>query len=293
MNYLRKDKWDLIIMLLLTVVYSVKISGQNYKMGEHLQYKMKATANENIYNDAWRDTLIIGKVKSGDSILVIGKERIKYFIQKGSLKGYIYGKCLYSSKEFNGKKNLLKSFFDSIYSAKRDSIKLAKFNHEKLIKESLIRNRKLSDSLRFVYERTECQYKENGKDQFEGTKRIITEFQYVSNLLRIQLRKIGNSKTIIFNYTGDLGCVSSYKANRSTVKVKLKNGKIVTFYHFNYTDCGNFELWGKLTPKDILNLKQSPIIAIRLTGTKYFDDIKFEDLEDFPEYFQNKLKCID
>lgn len=159
--------------------------------------------------------------------------------------------------------------------------------------DSLIKLKKEKDSILFIEYKNTCHFIKNEIDEFNGIKRIVTDFYKVSehnkNVLNISLRRYGNQKTVVFESLLDLGCASPYSNDKSYVKVKLENGTIVTVYHRDDINCGNFILVGILTNNDIIKLKQSPIKTIRLSGTKYYNDIK--DIE-FKDFFIKKLECI-
>ena len=71
--------------------------------------------------------------------------------------------------------------------------------------------------------------------------------------------------------------------------VMLENEDVITFYHSSKLDCGEFELWGNVSNSEIIRLKKSPIKAIKLTGTDYYDTV--EQFE-WPTYFIDQLKCF-
>ncbi|CAM1370589.1 conserved exported hypothetical protein [Tenacibaculum litopenaei] len=142
----------------------------------------------------------------------------------------------------------------------------------------------------------ECHYYKNERDEFTGVYNKYTDTYNLDDFstsaygeVRIELRKIDNSKFIWFHLNQDLGCAVSYRNRRSFVKVKLKNNQIVSFYHFGDTDCGDFSIVAKLTNSDISKLKKSPIKSIRFSGTKYYHDVKMVTWDTF---FIDKLDCI-
>lgn len=139
----------------------------------------------------------------------------------------------------------------------------------------------------------ECSYDTNERDEFTGIVRKNTILynidEYENSNLEIQLRKYGNSKYVEIKSTLDLGCTSPYSSGKSNVKLKLKNGDIITFYHIGDIDCGSFNLLGKLTLNDIIRLKKSSIKTVRLSGTKFYHDFKNLFFENF---FIKKLDCI-
>ncbi len=73
--------------------------------------------------------------------------------------------------------------------------------------------------------------------------------------------------------------------------MKLKNGNQVRFNHSGDVDCSDhFEITANLTNSDILKLMKSPIETIRYAGADFYRD---ERDFDFPEFFINKIKCLD
>ena len=128
-----------------------------------------------------------------------------------------------------------------------------------------------------------------------NTKVVKTDYydlnKYTSkkDIIFISLRNINKRKSVVITLTRDLGCSVSFKGKRSSVKIKLENDVVVTFYHSGNTDCGDFTVIGSLTKNDIAKLKDSPIKVIRFTGTDYYHDSK--DIV-WKTFFQEKLDCI-
>jgi hypothetical protein len=92
-------------------------------------------------------------------------------------------------------------------------------------------------------------------------------------------------KEVVFSSI-DLGCTDP---GSSFVKVMLENEDVLTFYHSRKLDCGDFELWGKISNVEINRLKKSPIKAIRMYGTEYHHTIT--DFE-WSTFFIDQLKCF-
>jgi len=139
---------------------------------------------------------------------------------------------------------------------------------------------------------TTCRYITNEIDDFTNKKVVKTDFYDLKSkkdFILIMLRNFDNKKSIVISINKDLGCANPNKNDRSNVKIKLENGKIVSFFHYTDIDCSNFTLIGKLSENDIKNLKSSPIQTIRFTGTKYYHDTK--DLV-YKDFFIDKLDCI-
>jgi hypothetical protein len=138
-------------------------------------------------------------------------------------------------------------------------------------------------------QRQECAYITNEIDVFDNQRVIRTKYDVISEDLAIQLYSKGSKKKIVFGASLELGCTSPHKTNRSKVMVMLENEDVITFYHSSKLDCGDFELWGNVSNSEIIRLEKSPIKAIKLTGTDYYDTIeKFE----WSTYFIDQLKCF-
>ncbi len=160
--------------------------------------------------------------------------------------------------------------------------KIYEINNARALKE--IEEENLADK----NERQKCAYITNEIDVFDNQRVIRTKFDVISENLAIQLYSKGSKKKIVFGASLELGCASPHKTNRSKVMVMLENEDVITFYHSSKLDCGEFELWGNVSNSELIRLKKSPIKAIKLTGTDYYDTIeKFE----WPTYFIDQLKC--
>ncbi len=142
-----------------------------------------------------------------------------------------------------------------------------------------------------------CHYFKNEVDEFSGKRKKITENYNLSKVkpfyhgdVHISLRNIAGRKYVRISLNRSLGCAVPFKNSRSSVKIKLNNGKIVSFYHAGDVDCGDFSIFAKLTKNDILKLKASPIKTIRFQGKKYYHDKKNIFWDTF---FIDKLDCIE
>ena len=228
-----------------------------------------------VYRSALSFDNYVCSIKSLDtlSLKVLGYNSGRYFIEQGACRGYLSEFYIKSTTELE----------DQVKIVKNKSI-------EKFLLSRKLKRKK--DSVAKVKYRENCQYEINEKDDFTGRQRKHTDNYIVAkarNFLSIQLKGYGGDNSVLFKSIKDLGCVSSYKNNRSSVLLKLKNGKIVTFYHRGKIDCGEFRLTGRLTNSDYTTLSESPIDMIRLNGTDYYSDIKEIDYENI---FMDKLKCI-
>ncbi|MCH7784398.1 MAG: hypothetical protein IIB06_03130 [Bacteroidetes bacterium] len=175
---------------------------------------------------------------------------------------------------------------------RKDSLKeIERINKNKKIR---LENIKLEEERRKEYI-NDCNYIVNEKDEFtklirkNTLKYKVDKYENNKSDLRIQLIRYGNSKYVRIRSNRDLGCTSPYSTDKSYVKFKLENGDIVTFFHRDDIDCGNFNLLGKLTQNDIVRLKKSPIKTVRLNGTDYYHDV--ENLF-FKDFFIKKLDCL-
>ncbi len=138
--------------------------------------------------------------------------------------------------------------------------------------------------------RNTCHYIVNEYDDYYKERNIKTTPYTVSRNLTIELVRQGRSVSVFINLSEDLGCASYLSSQRSFVKVKLENNKIITFYHSWNIECGDFSFKGKISSSQIISLKNSPIKSIKLQGTKYSQEII--DI-DYKEFFIDKLKCIE
>jgi len=152
-------------------------------------------------------------------------------------------------------------------------------------------------------------------DEFEKTKRIETEtwlsfgrterYGLITGNM-IKYKDITSFSLSLFGI--DLGCLSEYT---STIKVKLTNGDIVEFSQVSDTDCGNYPS-GRFIPltKEQLKLTQYKQIltnnlellksydweTIRITGSKYYADLKPEKSKKIPnpeQFFRQHLVAIE
>ena len=181
---------------------------------------------------------------------------------------------------------------------------------DSLLEVMLLKEKRKKDSLDLIqykllrkeYEdelKNDCRYNLNTIDEFDDIRKKYTEIynlisfsssEYrVEGDLEIQLIKRNDEKYIRFFSNRDLGCTVDFGKNRSWVKIKLENNKIISFYKFDSTDCESFKIMANITQSDILNLKKSPIKMVRLNGVDYYHDIKKIKWKTF---FIDKLDCI-
>lgn len=188
---------------------------------------------------------------------------------------------------------------------------IQKKQYEKRIKDSLIRalsaekninsdvsavetSLELSEKERLRLERIKykdsCSYEINDYDVFYNVHTIRTNKYQLNDVLTVELYRQGHKVNVFFNAEEDLGCVSYFSHNRSSVKLNLENGKNITFYHSWNMECGTFSFKGNLSKSQILALQESPIKEIKLKGTK--GSVLISDIV-YPEFFIDKLKCIE
>ena len=230
--------------------------------------------------------LVINKKIKG--VLKAYEENKKLGSDKKELKDELRKPVEDNSKIEEGRQNQMEPKLEAEKEQKRivDSLNLIiqKYEKEKA-------QRRITDSLNQLAKlRTRCDYQINEIDDFNHTTIVRTEKYRVNNNLEIELYKKGNSKQAFFSSASELGCVSYFSNNRSSVKITLENNDIVTVYHSWNMDCGNFSLKGVLTNDAISKLEKSPIKSIRLQGTKQY--LEIETIE-YKEFFMDKLHCLD
>ncbi|OBQ54641.1 cell envelope integrity protein TolA [Tamlana sp. s12] len=189
------------------------------------------------------------------------------------------------------------------------SMAIQKRQYEKRIKDSLIRvlsaekksvtnvveaSEEMGEKERLKLERIKfkdsCSYEINDFDVFYNVHTMKTSKYVLNDVLTVELYRQGHKVNVFFNAKEDLGCVSHYSHNRSSVKVTLENGKNVVFYHSWNMECGSFEFKGNLSKSQIRMLQESPIASIKLKGTK--GSVQMSEV-DYSEFFIDKLKCIE
>lgn len=237
----------------------------------------------NVYKYDDIKTEILGVIQKGDSVKVIGVplNNLTYIpIFFNNRKGYI----LYSNIKIQNSINIFK---DSILS--RIAI-LEKIKDSKKRENDSIQ--KIIDYEKHINSRKKCEFEINEVDKFDNkTKKNLNRKLIYGNkieFIQVQPIKINNS-TYLRIFSSGVGCASPYDNNKSYIKFKLKNKKIVTVYHIGEVNCDGFSLFGRLTANDILNLKSSPLETIRISGTEFYNDL--ENL-DWESYFQDQLGCL-
>jgi len=217
---------------------------------------------------------VLKTVNKGDSIKIFNYyqgepyTKILFWMTKvGKQDAYI--------NDFNVKNEKLNSFKEKVDSLRNIQVLIAE--KEKLKQQEI--------------ENKTCDYEKNEKDPFDNIFKKYTIFYEVAGYsLKLQLRKYNSEFYLVAKSYLDLGCSSPYANDRSYMKIKLLNDKILTFYHRGDIDCGGFRIFARITNNEINILKQSPIKSVRLWGTDSYYDI---EKVDFKSFFIDKLKCIE
>lgn len=185
---------------------------------------------------------------------------------------------------------------DSITASfKENQLKRERFIRDSIVK-SLTNNKLDNDSIGKSVEaisiefRNTCHYAINEFDPFYNVKTIRTDAYTVADNLTVELYKQGRKTNIFLNAKENLGCVSYFSHNRSSIRVTLENNQVVSFYHSWDMECGEFLFKGNLSNSQISTLKYSPIKSIRLKGTK--GSVEISNIE-YREFFMDKLRCIE
>jgi len=138
--------------------------------------------------------------------------------------------------------------------------------------------------------RDSCHYQMNEYDRFYNIRTIRTDAYDIAENLTIELYKQGLKTNVFFNLSESLGCASYLPNQRSSVRVTLENGQVVSFYHSWDIHCGEFLFKANLNKAKISSLEKSPIQSILLKGTegsKELINITYK------EFFMDKLKCVE
>ncbi|GAL66221.1 SH3 domain-containing protein [Jejuia pallidilutea] len=145
----------------------------------------------------------------------------------------------------------------------------------------------VSASLKF---RDSCHYQINEYDRFYNIRTIRTDAYNIAEHLTVELYKQGLKTNVFFNLSESLGCASYLPNQRSSVKITLENGQIVSFYHSWDIHCGEFLFKANLNKAKISSLETSPIQSILLRGTEGSKEITNITYNTF---FMDKLKCVE
>jgi hypothetical protein len=138
--------------------------------------------------------------------------------------------------------------------------------------------------------RTTCHFSINEFDPFYNVKTIRTEPYQVGEGIAMELYMQGRKTNIFINAKVDLGCVSYFSHNRSSVRIKLENNQVVSFYHSWDMECGDYLFKGNLSQSQKNTLSNSPIKSILLKGTK--GNIEITEIK-YTNFFMDKLKCLE
>ncbi|WP_194767129.1 hypothetical protein [Tamlana sp. I1] len=179
-------------------------------------------------------------------------------------------------------KRIKDSIIRSLSGQKIPQIANSEIAHKASAKEKLRLERiKFKDS---------CRYVMNDFDPFYNVRTVRTEAYPLSDNLTVELYRQGLKINVFFNSKEDLGCVSYFSHNRSSVTVTLENGKYISFYHSWDMECGQFSFKGNLSKSQMALLKESPVKSVKLKGTKGTAEIT--DI-DYDAFFMHKLHCLD
>ncbi|MGZ0015564.1 hypothetical protein [Yeosuana sp. AK3] len=307
----------IIIICLITYFHQAYSQNYNFHPNQELNIQTKFIQYGSLFENSNRNSPMLAQFNKGQKCVVINylgqnkyKIKYKYFI------GYVTSEYL----AINDKMRLVKKQYEAYVayikneSLESNPIKMPNNDQktpleapkmEKIkiqapieLKAELIEeDSPLTDTLIKTVERniepepkTDCLYLLNETDVYNGTIILRTENYKVSDDLQIELFKKGSKKYVFFNFSGDLGCASSYTHNRSFVKIYLENNTQLTISHTWDMDCSDFSLKGMLTSSMIVKLKESPIKSIYLQGTKANHLI--ENITN-KKFFINTLQCID
>ncbi|TBN13903.1 coiled-coil domain-containing protein [Hyunsoonleella pacifica] len=150
------------------------------------------------------------------------------------------------------------------------------------------KQREAKERLKF---RDSCHYQVNEYDRFYNIRTIRTEAYTIAEHLTVELYKQGLKTNVFFNLSKyNLGCASYLPNQRSSVKITLDNGQVVSFYHSWDIECGSFLFKANLNKTKISSLLKYPIKSILLKGTT--DSLEITRIE-YREFFMDKLKCIE
>lgn len=267
-----------IFLLFFFLVFLKPMTAQDYLPFEEA-ITVKINGEHSFLNEKGEKSLL----KSNEEIKISGrgidKFAGKYWIEKENGSGFISFAWFSSTKDFRVQDNKLDSLVNELKIAKEKEVAL------QIVKEKEAELKVKEEKIEHL--KSVCNYATNEVDVFDKVRVIRTTAKDIAYNLSVGFYSKGSRKEIIF-YAIDLGCTSSYKNNRSWVKVMLENNDVLTFYHSRQLDCGSFELWGNISNSEIIRLKKSPIKAIKLEGTKYNHTIT-----DFhwPTFFIDQLKC--
>lgn len=142
----------------------------------------------------------------------------------------------------------------------------------------------------FTIQAQECKYWKNETDDFTGKVKKFTKSVRIAKGsggdLRVELRRVNETKYLFVVYSGDLGCITS----DTELLIKLVNGEVVTLVNFADIDCSSGAPSAfLLSDEDIAILEASEIEKVRITGSEYYADL----IATLPVYFMGCLQCIE
>jgi len=307
----------IIIICLITYFHQAYSQNINVHPNQELNIQTKFSQYGSLFENSNRNSPMLSQFNKGQKCVVLRYLGLnKYKIKYKHWTGYVTSEYLVINDEMRLVKKQYEAYvaYEKNESLESSPIKMPNNDEKiplkvpkmeeikiqariKLIAELIEEDSRLTDTLIKTVEKKiepepkmDCRYLLNETDVFEGTHIIRTENYKVSDDLQIELFKKGNKKYVFFNFSGDLGCASSYTHNRSFVKIYLENNDQLTIFHTWDMDCADFSLKGMLTSSTIAKLKESPIKSIYLQGTKanhLIENIMYQ------EFFMDTLKCID
>ncbi|WP_136481829.1 coiled-coil domain-containing protein [Cognatitamlana onchidii] len=181
-------------------------------------------------------------------------------------------------------------------SFKEELLKREQFLKDSIAKEfetkraPAITPEKVKEEVYSLEYRNTCHFSINEFDPFYNVKTIRTEPYEVAESLSMELYMQGRKTNIFVSAQVDLGCVSYFSHNRSSVKVKLESGQKVSFYHSWDMECGEYLFKGNLSQSQRNILSSSPIKSIILRGTK--GRLEITEIM-YKTFFIDKLKCLE
>ena len=136
----------------------------------------------------------------------------------------------------------------------------------------------------------QCEYRINQTDATSGEIKRYTKLETIAKddneTFKVSLRRNGDIKYLVAIYTGDLGCITK----ESNIVIKLLDGTVLRLPNEASGGCDAGETMEFELDFEIINkLSNSPFLRIRITGSDYFADLAPYQ----PNYFMNKLKCIE
>ena len=263
--------------LLLFLLLPVISFSQQYTDLDTLSFKHRISSESVVYESSTILSKRLGTINRNALVSVLGYDDKFWFVSHHRIQGFIH------LSEIKIPENLI-PFFE---------------REEEKKKLAALKKERERDSLRQVERleyRKKCFYEINEVNGFDKVKRIYTKEALIadgtdSEYTRIscQLRNNNGAKSVLISLNRDLGCASSLKGQKSSVRITLKNGSVISFFHYGQIECGNFKIIGRLTGAEMAKLKRSPIKQIRFSGTREKKTVSYISN---PTFFMDKIQCI-